>query len=270
MPSLKAVSDTPIVPNPPIKTEEDLETLPYPDFYTSGLMPHVLEVHNTAEKLLKGRIPVFFERWDRGPWGIAIQLRGFTELIKDTLRRPEFVHKLLTFITEARMRWEREKERYLGTKAWQGSLADDEVTADLLSPRIYRTFAYPYERKLAEFYPNGIFYFHSCGDLTPFLDTIKTIPGVRRILISPHTDFNTAVNTFGNTVIYQKRMHPIDDVLRCPPTLMEHKLKNVLEIGKGQHLELDPGPIVEASTNTISEWINITRRLTRTRVCQAS
>jgi hypothetical protein len=43
--------DPGIVPDPLIKTEEDYERLPYPDFYTSGLMPQILAVHETAEKL---------------------------------------------------------------------------------------------------------------------------------------------------------------------------------------------------------------------------
>lgn len=100
----------PLMGEPVIRTEEDLESLSYPDFYESVLMPKVLEVYETAERMVKGRVPVFFERWDRSPWGTAVHLRGLVELLTDILRKPDFVHRLLAFVTESRMRWERERE----------------------------------------------------------------------------------------------------------------------------------------------------------------
>jgi hypothetical protein len=56
-PIFKSHTD-PWVGEPIIRTEEDLENLNYPDFYESGLMPKILGLHETAEKMVKRKIPV--------------------------------------------------------------------------------------------------------------------------------------------------------------------------------------------------------------------
>jgi len=257
-PTFKSDKD-PLVGKPIIKTEEDLEALNYPDFYQSGLMPKILEVYETAERIVDHKIPVFFERWDRSPWGVAVHLRGLRKLLKDTDQNPDFVHKLLTFITESRIRWERERERFLGVKTESGLLYNDEVHAQVVSPRVYEVFAHPYEKKLADFYSEGIFYFHSCGDITPFLDTIATIRGLRRLHISPSTDFRTAVQKFRRDFVFEKRLDPISDLKTCDTKTMELKIKEVLKTGRETSMELDPGPIQDVSLQKIKAWINIAR-----------
>jgi len=258
-PTFKSDKD-PLVGNPIIKTEEDFETLNYPDFYKSGLMPKILEVYEAAERIVDHKIPVFFERWDRSPWGVAVHLRGLRNLLKDIDQNPDFVHKLLTFITESRMRWEREREGFLGVKIKRGFLYNNEVHAQVMSPRLYEVFAHPYEKKLADFYSKGIFYFHSCGDITPFLDTIATIRGLRRLHISPATDFKTAVQKLGRDFVFEKRMDPINDLEMCDTKTMELKIKEVLKTGRGTSMELDPGPIQDVSLQKIKAWINIARK----------
>jgi len=250
----------PWVGKPIIETQEDLENLNYPDFYESGLMPKVLRLYETAQKMTKGKIPLFFESWDRSPWGVAVHLRGLTKLLVDTFRNPDFVHKLLSFITESRMKWEREKEKFLGMKIEKASLYNDEVNAQVISPKIYQVFAHPYENKLADFYPEGIFYFHSCGDITPFLDTISTIHGLRKLHISPATNFQTAVSKLGRKFVFQKRMHPLRDLKLCDAATMGSRIKEVLKVGRETFMELDPGPIQDESLEKIKTWINVARK----------
>lgn len=250
----------PMLGKPIIKTEEDIDALDCPDFYESGPMPKILKIYETAEKMLKRQIPVFFERWDRSPWGTAVHLRGLSELLMDTFRNPDFVHKLLTFITESRMKWEREKEKFLGAKTERASLYSDEVDAQVISPKMYQVFAYPYEKKLAEFYPKGIFYFHSCGDITSFLDTIATIRGLRRLHISPATNFETTVCKLGRRFVFQKRFHPISDLDLCDTKTMESKIREVLKVRGETSMELDPGPIQDVSIEKIRTWIKVARK----------
>ena len=261
--------DPALSPDPLIKTEADLDSLEYPDFYESGLMPKVIEIYETAKKTLNGRIPVFFERWDRGPWGIAVSLRGAIELIKDTIRQPDFVHNLLNYITESRMRWEQEKEKFLGVKTTRGTLADDDVDAGIISPTIYQNFIFPYEKKLGEFYRDGIFYFHSCGNITPFLKHISMLRGLRRIHISPYTDFQKAVVNYGDKFVYQKRLDPINDVFNVSKKVIEKKIRNILNIAQDTNIEIDPGPIVAGSIDAIQDWIKLARKIGKSHYAHA-
>jgi uroporphyrinogen-III decarboxylase len=259
-PTFKSDMD-PLLGAPIIETEHDLENMDYPDFYRSGLMPNIIETYETAERIVKGRIPVLFENWGRSPWGVAFHLRGFQNLLEDVHERPDFAHKLLSFITESRIRWEKEKERYLGIKIERASLQNDEVHSKILSPEIYKEFAYPYEKKLADFYPKGIFYFHSCGNITPFLDTITTIRGLTLLHISPVTDFSTAARKFGKKLVFQKRMDPISDVEQSDAVTMERRIRETLKIGKQTRMELDPGPIQNASLKKVKKWISLARKV---------
>ena len=66
-------------------------------------------------------------RWDRGPLDLAIQLRGYDNFVGDTMDRPEFVHALMRFLIEERIRW------------WDAYLADtgatDKAAIDAMSPQ---------------------------------------------------------------------------------------------------------------------------------------
>jgi hypothetical protein len=260
-PAYKNQAD-PSMGDPVIKTEKDLENMNYPDFYNSGLMPKILEVYETALKIVKDRVPVFFERWDRSPWGTAAHLMGLMDLLLNSRRNPDFVRELLAFVTESRIRWEREKEKFLGTRTERAFLYDDEVDAKLISDEMYESLVYPFEKKLADFYPKGIFYFHSCGDITPFLDTIATIPGLRRLHISPATDFKIAAQKLGGRFTFQKRLHPLKDLQLCNAKTMQQGIKEALETGKGTSMELDPGPLVNAPLGKIKTWIKEARKAT--------
>ena len=130
----------------------------------------------------------------------------------------------------------------------------------LLYCKTYLVFAHPYERKLAVFYRKGIFYFHSCGDITPFLDTIATIPGLRRVHISPATDFKKAISTLGRRFVFQKRMDPFSDLESCDIKTMELKIREVVKVGRDTSMELDPGPIQDVSLEKIKAWVKVAIR----------
>jgi uroporphyrinogen-III decarboxylase len=245
---------------PIIKNEEDLDDLTYPDFYTSGVMPMVHSIYETAEKIVADRIPVIFERWDRSPWGLAVHLRGLGGLFIDTVHHPDLVHKFLKFLTESRMRWEREKERFLGIRTEKSRLSNDEVDGKTISPKIYENFAYPYEKELANFYPKGISYFHSCGDITPFLDLIMKTKGLRRLQISHITDFNTAIDKIGRKMVFEKRIDPtilpFGDVQTINKSIIE-----TLKDGEGVFMEIDPGPVMAFPVEKVQTWLRLTRKL---------
>ncbi|MFX0132859.1 MAG: uroporphyrinogen decarboxylase family protein [Candidatus Hodarchaeota archaeon] len=251
---------------PIIKNEEDLNDLKYPDFYNSGLMPMVHSIYETAEKIVAGRIPVIFERWDRSPWGLAVHLRGLGGLFIDSIHHPDLVHKLLKFLTESRMRWEREKERFLGIRIEKSRLSNDEVDGKIISPIIYENFAYPYEKELANFYPKGISYFHSCGNITPFLDYIIRIRGLKRLHISPVTDFKIAIDKIGKKMVFQKRMDP-NIIAFGDESSMKISIKETLKIGQNIFMEIDPGPVMDVPIENIKRWVKITKKeISNTRV----
>lgn len=240
-----------------LKTPEDLDALQYPDFYTSGMMPLAHEFYEYITKRVKGKLEVAFPRFIMGPWGIAWALRGLENLLIDTFRRPDFVHKLMSFITESRIRWEKERESYLGSKTHHPHVDSDEVDCGVISPRIYKDFILPYEKRLADFYGGEIFYYHSCGNLAPILDSVLSIPGLKRIEISPWTDLRKATELLrGKRMIMQRRVRQI------PKTESEIKrtMEETLRAASGCIMEVDA---VDEPLGASQRWTEVTESFMR-------
>ena len=236
-----------------LKTEGDLDQLQFPDFYESGMMPLAHEFYESIAKRVKGKLEVAFPRLVMGPWGVAWALRGLENLLIDTFRRPDFVHKLMKFTTESRIRWEKERERFLGLKIHHPWLDSDEVDCSVISPKIYREFIHPYEQRLADFYGGEIFYYHSCGNLTPILDLVTTVRGLKRIEISPWSELSKAADLVrGKKMIIQRRLRRIPDA----EAEISGILDRTFDDGRGCIMELD---VVDEPLETSQRWIEASK-----------
>lgn len=254
----------PVNGKPILKTSDDLDELHYPDFYKSGMMPLAHEFYEYITKRVNDKLEVMFPRFIMGPWGIAWALRGLENLLVDTYRRPDFVHKLMNFITESRIRWEKEREGFLGSRIHHPHVDSDEVDCGVISPRIYKEFILPYEKRLADFYGGEIFYYHSCGNLTPILDSVTSIPGLKRLEISPWTDLKKAAELIrGRNIIIQRRLRQIPNTEEEVKRLMEATLQE----GRGCVLEAD---VVDEPLETSQSWVKVTKSLMRSLGCSAS
>ncbi len=240
---------------PIIQREEDLEGLEPPDFYKSGLMPRVHYFYQRIEELVGDQLEVVFPLFDRGPWGIACDLMGIKNIIVGVFRQPDFIHKLMDFIVESKIRLLRERERFLGVKEdLLAGLGNDEVNCDFISPRIYKEFIFPYEQKLVNAYSKGLFYYHSCGNLTPILKYVAKLKGLRLLHISPWTDFDRAVREVKG-VIFEKRLHPEQDILYSSPEQMRDKISSIMETGREAVLEIKASGLDRVPPETIKVWI---------------
>jgi uroporphyrinogen-III decarboxylase len=247
---------------PPIQNEEDLDSLEYPDFYHSGLMPRVHHFYKRIKELTGNRLEVTFPSFDKGPWGIASDLVGIKDIVVATFRKPDFVHRVMDFVVESKTRLLRERARFLDIREKRLSLAEDEVNCDFISPRIYREFILPYEQKLANSFDEGVFYYHSCGNLTPILEEISELKGLRLLHVSPWTDLGKAVESIkGKRTILEKRMHCERDVLYCTPKEMKGKLSEIVNAGQDTTMEIKATSLDRVPPETIKAWLRASREV---------
>lgn len=251
--------------NPIIKKEEDLDSLEYPDFYKSGSMPLAHRFYEHIRELVNEDFNITFPCWMKGPFGTAVHLRGMKELLIDMMVRPDFVHKLMRFITESRKRWTEERAKYLGVKVGRGDLDNDEVNCPTLSPKTYQEFVLPYEKDLCEFH-GGISYWHSCGDTTRLLPLIKEIPKLGMLHIGPWTDLSKAVEVFGSTVPFEICLHPVRDVLLATEASMKSKLTEIVKTcGKMAYTAradgLDAIGALDSAVSQVKLWIRVAREV---------
>ncbi|MEI6156775.1 MAG: uroporphyrinogen decarboxylase family protein, partial [Atribacterota bacterium] len=213
---------------PVIKEYEDLDRLQFPDFSKTGLMPMAHTMYSEISEMMEGKYTVVFPEWGRGPFGVAFHIRGFNNLLMDMLMNPSFVHKLMRFITDARMYWITEREKFLHRKIDKGNLYNDEVNCPTLSPVQYEEFVLPYEQELCAFH-GGIAYWHSCGDTTKLLDSIRKIPQIDMFHVGPWTDLAETRRVFGKDVALEKCLQPVEDVQMATEGEMQKKLEIIRE-----------------------------------------
>ena len=167
-----------------VQTEDDLRRLEAMDFIHSGINERQIEYRHAMMKLAE-KYPVRFQGGDvfypganpalthtsDGPFGVAGDLMGQTELFVGVYERPDFVRELLRIVTDKLIEWldfceQEEKLPSPRDFAWTDDLAVS------LSANSYRMFVLPFEQKL-RFHFDGYLSLHMCGKADHMLEIFR-------------------------------------------------------------------------------------------------
>jgi uroporphyrinogen-III decarboxylase len=253
-----------------LEKREDLDRLEPPDFRKSGMMPLAHRSYEELNELVGDRLKVRFTDWLRGPFVSAFHMRGVENILIDMLDAPEFVHRLMRFITDCRKGWSRERAHFLGEEIGPSDFYNDEVNVPLLSPDLYREFVLPYERELCDFY-GQIGYWHSCGDTGPLAPAIKEIPHLNLINSSGWTDLSKTLAAYGPSGIpLEVNIHPLRDLQQATEEQMEAKLQEIVQACrdagvKAYFIRVDSLELLAGLEEDIAQgqlWLEVARRVT--------
>jgi uroporphyrinogen decarboxylase len=164
-----------------VKTDADLKTLEAMDFIHTGINARQID-YRKAMLAIGDKYPVRFQGGDvfypgahaslthtsDGPFGVAGDLMGQTELFLATKERPDFVRELLRILTQKLCDyldfcWEEEQLPVPRDFAWTDDLAVS------LSEKTYRDVVLPEERRL-RFHFDGRVSLHMCGKADHLLE----------------------------------------------------------------------------------------------------
>ena len=81
---------------PLISTPADLDRLSPPDPYTSGRLPWILQFNRIFLETTGKLERIYFT----APFSIAVNIRGYENLVMDMFERPRFVHRLFEFLCD--------------------------------------------------------------------------------------------------------------------------------------------------------------------------
>ena len=274
-PVFDPVKDPFVAMEPNLKDYADLKKLRLPDFYATQPMPYIHERYKELVRLVDGRLEVTFPGWVRSHWSLALFLRGFTELYMDMLDAPDFVKELLDFLAESRISWEKQRSAFVGKapsdpknlftncyddyrRVHVSDQYSDEVDGAMASPEMYRDLILPAELKLARFY-GGIHYYHSCGNLTPFLPDLTRLPGLGMLHVSSWTDLKRARDCAPPGVILQRVLHPKDDVLHASEEHIRTQTREILATVPDRKLWICADAIYDGDVNAIKRWLGIVK-----------
>jgi hypothetical protein len=254
---------------PVIRTEEDLDRLPPIDFFASGMMPLAHRMYEGVNELVAGRLQVIFPEWLRGPFGVALYLRGYQDLLVDLANKPEFAHNLMRRITQDRQSWFRARAAFLGQAVPGGSLFNDEVDAGVIGGRHYRQHILPHERTLGEFH-GEITYWHSCGNTTPMARDISGMGCVGLLDVSGWTDLETVLKTVdARHQRFEIRFNPVKDLQDATAEHMARQIRRKLELCRQYDVDaftlrvsgIQPWENLAADMAQLRTWLELSRRL---------
>jgi len=173
-----------------------LSSLKLPDPTKDGRLPAYIEAVAETKKILSDAI---VSAVIAGPWTIAIGLRDATELIRDAIKDPDYVHELMQFCTQQSIRF---AEAIIPLGVGLG-YSEAPASCSLISPKMYRALVFPYHKQIVDHFKArkigvGL---HICGYADPILeDMVNT--GVTNISIDAPTDLAKAVEaTRGKAVL---------------------------------------------------------------------
>jgi len=188
----------------------------------------------------------------------AFHLRG-EKIFTDFYDKPDFVHYFLSVITDVMIRLaQKAQKRQRNSGFYINHFCVSNCTVNMVSPKIYREFLLPYDKKIAE---SGFkrFGMHTCNwNVTPYLEEIKKLPKVGYLDMGIMSDMKKVKKMFPEA----RRA-----VMYSPVRLQDATLDEIKKDMEKIYNELSPCDIVMAdiqattSDKRVNELLQICRDL---------
>jgi len=274
----------------PIKELSDIEKLRVPW--------HEIDEEKTSEnveRLSDAVGDIIMVNVDRGPayrmWTGDIStdlgyLRGIEHFMMDMMDNPEWLHRLVKFMSDGIIKTHNEAEAVgdWGLCAHQnqampyaeelddpaanvndvkrsqlwGYMAAQELTA--VSPAMHDEFILQYQLPILNKF--GLVAYGCCEDLTNKIDMLRQIQNLRRIAVSPFADVARCAEQIGRDYVFSYRPSPADMVSYG---LNEERVRSILtrdlKACRDCHVDITLKDVetVEKDPERVKNWVSITR-----------
>jgi MtaA/CmuA family methyltransferase len=211
---------------PLIADPSDLARLRPPDPRSGRRMSDRLEAVRYLRARLGGEIPVM--GWVEGALAEANVLRGDTALMTDLYDRPEWVAELLELCAGVEIDFARAQ-----IEAGADIIGLGDAIASQVSPRMYREFALPYEKRIFDAVRGmgAVARLHICGDTTRLLPLMAE-SGADIVDLDWMVDLHAAASRFGEGgPAICGNFDPVAVMLRGNPDLVRDSVVRCLRDG---------------------------------------
>ena len=155
---------------PVIQNLADVANLEVPDPYATFPMNEILKATRILSREIGDEVWIC-ARADQGPIDLAGQLRGINELMMDIglEEEPNLIHALLDYCRRVATRY---AYALMECGGHSTSIGEPLGGPDVLSPRHYRKYPWPHEKRMVEeLKASGIIlHNHICGNTIPIID----------------------------------------------------------------------------------------------------
>ncbi len=203
--------DLPLAKEPLIANPKDLAQLKSPDPGSGRRMSDRLAAIHYLRERQGGQVPVM--GWVEGALAEAADLRGVHDLMLDLTIRPEWVRELLEQIVEVEIKFATAQ-----VEAGADIVGLGDAIASQISPKMYREFAQPYEKRIFEAVheAGGVTRLHICGDTTHLLEAMTQCQA-DIIDIDWMVDINQAREAFAGSAALCGNFDPVSVMLQGTP-----------------------------------------------------
>ncbi len=172
---------------PVLERIEDIDKLTIPDPYTAFPMCEIIKAARILVKEVGDKVWIC-ARADQGPMDLASQVYSMGELLVDMAlgEKDEYIFKLLDYCRQVSTRY---AYALMETGAHSTSIGEPVAGPDVISPKMYRKYAWRFEKQMVdELKQHGIIlHNHICGNTGPIIeDFIAT--GAQVLEIDHKTD----------------------------------------------------------------------------------
>jgi hypothetical protein len=266
-----------------IKERSDIKKIIKPRFTEET--EKIKQIKEKIFELTDGVLPIF-EKSDSLSWGpfeYAVSMRGLENLIMDMLEASDFVHELMSIITDGFVAYQVEREK--AGKVFTDipcitHVAYDKIAIEnqkntlkgcwayihaqssgIISPEMYAKFVHPYNCKLANLV--GKVYYHGCEDLSKKCDIIKNMPNLIFFHVSPWTPAEPVAKILSHKCAFEVHSNPSEVLFDESSEMVIKKLKQKNDVFKNESRVLTLGDIekVDDKFTKLTRWIEIARNI---------
>ncbi len=201
----------PVCRVPLLQDPADLHTLATPAPHTGKRMADRLAAIRALREEVGGAVPVM--GWVEGALAEAADLRGVSTLLTDLYDRPDWVRELLERCVEVEIAFAKAQ-----IEAGADMIGLGDAVASQISPRMYRTWALPYEQRIFAVVKarGALARLHICGDTSRILADMVTT-GADIIDIDWMVDMAKAAEVFGDGPAVCGNFDPVTVMLQGTP-----------------------------------------------------
>lgn len=225
--------------NPLVTDLRQVPDLKLPDPWKDGRLPAWLEATSTLVESIGDHVFVM-GRADQGPFDLLCLLRGTENLMMELVTEdPQILWNALDWCREACLRFAKAQK---DAGAHATSIGDAYAGPNLISPDMYRQFAWEHEATLArQVQEYGIpWSLHICGDTTNIIDDMAST-GAAILEVDWQLDMKRAKEIVGNRCVLMGNVDPSYPLVHGTPEEVDKKAKEVIEATGGERLFLSSG-----------------------------
>lgn len=232
--------------HPILEDLRDIENLKLPDPMKDGRICQWLETVQRLKEMVGDHVFIM-GRADQGPFSLLSLLRGTQNFMMDLLdEEPEVIHNALLWATEAHVRFARAQ---LMAGADATSMGDAYASADLISAKMYREFAYPYEKMVVDKLKdlNLPYSIHICGNASAIIGDMGQT-GAQILEIDWKTDMGLARQSVPESTVLMGNIDPSDPMCIGTPEKVKAQIQDMIVKTKGKNIIISSGCALGANT----------------------